>query len=147
MATQRLTTLEEATQAIEASGLQKGPKRGGFYCPEGECYFVYLEDSLSFAERVDEFFTVYKDVISERLVGFQVKCTDVPPPHQLHCRLSRLSPDPNAPIEAVDLVVHALRSQGDQIPQAPNLKNYVSAFTALGQQSVPVRTKRELCPQ
>ena len=148
METQRLKSLEEVTAAIEASPLKKGPKRGGFYCPEGECYFVYLEDVLSYAERVDELFTVYKAIEGDRLIGFQVKCSNVPAPHQLEYSLGRLKHDPSAPIEAVKLVIHALQAssqlQGGRLPQARDLTQYFDAVSALGQQRVPVRRVREM---
>ena len=145
MATQQLATLEETTAAIEASGLPRGPKRGGFYCPEGECYFVYLEEALSYAERVDDLFTVYKAVDGDRLVGFEVKCTDVPRPHGLSYRVGRKVMDTTAPIEAVELVVYALQKQGNQLPKTRGLTNYVSAISALGREPLPVHARRELC--
>jgi len=149
MATGQLT-LEKATAAIEASSLKRGPKAGGFYCPEGECYFVYLDDVLSYATRVDRFFTVYKAIEDDRLVGFQVKCTDIQPPHQLSYRLGRMShTDPRVPIQAVELVVHALKRsadlQGGRFPSERDLSSYLSAVSMLGKNPVPVVDERELC--
>lgn len=147
MATQ-LVSLEEATASREKVGPQEGPRRGGFYSPEGECYFVYLEDALSFGQRVDEFFTVYKAVDDERLTGFQVKCTDFPRPHRLSYRVGRTNPEPGSPLDAVELVIEALNAAAAKrtrgMPDGRQLSEYIDAVRAVGKERLPVR-REALC--
>jgi hypothetical protein len=43
------------------------------YSPEGDSLTFYFRDDESFAERIDDFLTVYKSIDSNELVGCQVK--------------------------------------------------------------------------
>ncbi len=60
-----------------------GTKPGGWYSPEGDCFFYYNEDGPHSRDRVDELLTVYRAEGDGHILGVEIKGIRSLPKHDL----------------------------------------------------------------